>query len=176
MILRPTAAADIKALQALDLSYSTSWVWQMEQKVSGEETVSSFRPVRLPRPTKVLPPNGWSEALKDWKSSDLFIVAAEGKEIHGFLEARVNDPQDVAWIEGLGVASHRRRRGIATALVAEAQSWARSQNLRALMAQTQTKNYPAIRLLSRCGFTFCGFNDRYYATKDIAVFFCYNLG
>jgi len=34
-----------------------------------------------------------------------------------------------------------------------------------------SKNYAAIRLSQKLGFEFCGYNDHYYLTQDIALFF-----
>jgi len=73
------------------------------------------------------------------------------------------------------VAKEYRRQGIGTALMKAALRWAEERNLRTIMLETQTKNYPAICFYQRHGFVFCGFNDHYYATQDIALFFAHNL-
>jgi hypothetical protein len=39
----------------------------------------------------------------------------------------------------------------------------------------QPKNYPAICLAQKLGFDLCGYNDRYFANQDIALFFAKNL-
>jgi ribosomal protein S18 acetylase RimI-like enzyme len=53
-----------------------------------------------------------------------------------------------------------------------AASWANAHNVDRIIAETQTKNYPAICLYQHLGYSFCGFNDRYFLNQDIAVFFC----
>jgi hypothetical protein len=35
----------------------------------------------------------------------------------------------------------------------------------------QSKNQPAIRLAQKHGYEFCGYNDHYYMTQDVALFF-----
>jgi RimJ/RimL family protein N-acetyltransferase len=35
----------------------------------------------------------------------------------------------------------------------------------------QSKNYPAIALARKLGFSYSGYSDRYYADQDIALFF-----
>ena len=50
-----------------------------------------------------------------------------------------------------------------------------SQNLRRLIVETQTKNYPAIQFLLKRGLVFCGYNDLFYPNQDIAIFFGQNL-
>jgi RimJ/RimL family protein N-acetyltransferase len=34
-----------------------------------------------------------------------------------------------------------------------------------------SKNNAAIRLAQKLGYEFCGYNDHYYETQDIAIFF-----
>ena len=56
-------------------------------------------------------------------------------------------------------------------LLKAAHRWAMEHNLKQLMLETQTKNYPAISLAQKQGFHFCGYNERYYPNGDIALFF-----
>ena len=57
------------------------------------------------------------------------------------------------------------------ALILAAQSWAVDRkNTRALM-EMASKNNPAICLARKLGYEFCGYNDLYYDTQDIALFF-----
>jgi len=69
------------------------------------------------------------------------------------------------------VNSSHRLRGIGSALLNAARRWAIDRNLRRLIVETQTKNYPSIRFLQKRGLTFCGCNDLYYPNQDIAIFF-----
>jgi RimJ/RimL family protein N-acetyltransferase len=39
------------------------------------------------------------------------------------------------------------------------------------MIELQSKNHAAIRLVQKLGYEFCGYNDQYYATRDVALFF-----
>jgi RimJ/RimL family protein N-acetyltransferase len=39
------------------------------------------------------------------------------------------------------------------------------------MIEMQSKNHPAIRLAQKHGYEFCGYNDHYYLTQDVALFF-----
>jgi GNAT superfamily N-acetyltransferase len=175
MILRSVQAADVKAILSLDVSYATDWVWQMEQKVSGSEIATYFRTTRLPRPLKVDPATDWAAVTDNWQERNLFIVATEGDHILGYLDLTADRRYNIGWIDHVAVAPVRRRAGIGSALVAEARAWSKRRKLGSLMAETQTKNYPAIRFLQKCGFTFCGFNDRLYPQRDIVVFFSFNL-
>jgi RimJ/RimL family protein N-acetyltransferase len=42
---------------------------------------------------------------------------------------------------------------------------------RRIVLEMQPKNYAAIHLAQKLGFDLCGYNDRYYANHDIALFF-----
>jgi len=76
-----------------------------------------------------------------------------------------------AWISDLVVVPRWRRQGVGRALLAAAQRWAAEQGHRRLFVEMQSKNYPAIRLALQLGYEFCGYNDHYYSTQDIALFF-----
>jgi hypothetical protein len=52
-----------------------------------------------------------------------------------------------------------------------AQAAAARRALRHLSVEVPTKNYPAICFCQRNNLTFCGFNDRYFANQDVALFF-----
>jgi ribosomal protein S18 acetylase RimI-like enzyme len=56
-----------------------------------------------------------------------------------------------------------------------ASQWARKQGALTILAETTTKNYPALCFYQKLGFQFCGFNDHYYANQDIALFFALGL-
>jgi ribosomal protein S18 acetylase RimI-like enzyme len=56
-------------------------------------------------------------------------------------------------------------------LIVAVQAWAvERKNTRALL-EMSSKNNPAICLAQKIGFEFCGYNDHYYETQDVALFF-----
>ena len=64
-----------------------------------------------------------------------------------------------------------RRQGIGSALLLAAEEWGSTHDCRRLVLEMQPKNYPAIQMAQKLGFDFCGYNDRYFAKHDIALFF-----
>jgi len=52
-----------------------------------------------------------------------------------------------------------------------AQNWAENRHNNRILLEMTTKNIPAIRLAQKLGFEFSGYNDNYYESKDIALFF-----
>jgi RimJ/RimL family protein N-acetyltransferase len=51
------------------------------------------------------------------------------------------------------------------------QAWALERGVRRLVIETQSKNQACIRLAQKFGYEFCGYNDQYYPTQDVALFF-----
>jgi ribosomal protein S18 acetylase RimI-like enzyme len=91
--------------------------------------------------------------------------------VWGYIDLRVQRWQRTAWVEHLAVAPGRRREGIGSALLGRATNWATAHHLDRLMMDVATSNHGAICFLQSHHFAFCGFHDRYYANRDIALFF-----
>jgi ribosomal protein S18 acetylase RimI-like enzyme len=182
-IVRPAELEDVRTCLDLDNSYLTEHVWQMEVQEKKGMVAVTFRTMRLPRPVHVQYPRGREALLTDWHHRDCFLVAsaqssAQGHEpppIWGYLTMAAHDWHQTGWVADLVVAPEQRRRGIAAQLLQAGKEWAHRAGLRRLVIEAQTKNYPALRFLERHGFSFCGYNDRYYANQDIALFFALDL-
>jgi ribosomal protein S18 acetylase RimI-like enzyme len=69
------------------------------------------------------------------------------------------------------VAPNWRRRGVASAMLDSAREWAEQRGHRRIFLELQSKNHAAIRLAQKHGYEFCGYNDHYYSTQDVALFF-----
>ncbi|MDO8672204.1 MAG: GNAT family N-acetyltransferase, partial [Dehalococcoidia bacterium] len=162
-------------IEEFDSSFSTDCVWQMDQKIVGDEVSTTFRAIHLPRAIKVDPrrDNNW---LENWQNRDLLIAVEEDGELTGYLHMDVDRSRNVGRVEHLAVSRKRRRLGSGTALIQEAKRWSRVRRMRALAVETDTRNYPAINFFQKSGFAFCGFNDSYHSNKDISVFFVCTLG
>jgi len=91
--------------------------------------------------------------------------------VFGYLDMTVRRWQAQGWIEHLIVQPSYRRQGIATNLLEAARQWARSNGLVSIVAAVQTKNDPAISLLTKLGYTFAGFIDHYFSNGDIGVLY-----
>jgi len=199
MLIRPATPGDLPACLALDESYTTDHVWQIEAQGDGEAITISFRPIRLPRPLTVQPAEAEARRQEAWPRCHCIFVATEGQdeaparlttrnggrdgksgrdgasELQGVLTITARLWPRTGWIEDLVVAPAHRRQGVGRALLGEARRWAQRQGLSALLAQASTQNYPAICFYQECGFTFCGFHEHYYPNRDIALFFVASL-
>lgn len=166
---------DIRACMALDHSYVTHRVWQMDRREGSDGVSVAFRSVRLPRDMRGSYPRRLDELVAQWEQGDAVLVAEDEGQIVGYLHLVVQASEGTGWVRNLAVAPHLRRRGIGTALLQAAADWLRQQNVSQLLLEMTTKNYLAICFARKLGFGFCGYNDRYYANRDIAVFFAKNL-
>jgi ribosomal protein S18 acetylase RimI-like enzyme len=175
MNIRPAQARDLEACLALDESFETEYVWQMETTRANGGIQLAFRMTRLPRAMRVLGNAPRDAILDHLELGECFLVAEASPRIVGFVDATADLDQRVAWMHYLIVASDARRRGVGTQLLHETLQWAREKKLRAVIANLSTKNYPASNFLQKHGFAFCGFNDQYYHNRDIAMFFACNV-
>jgi GNAT superfamily N-acetyltransferase len=176
MIVRRADLKDLSACVLIDTSYTTEHVWQIRtEERPDEEILVTFHTIRLPRSVRAKPPRDSDALVEDWQRGECFLVAEHDGEIQGYLNMIVHPWHSVGWINDIGVQRKVRRQGIAGALLRSAFHWGKEQNLRTLVFETQTKNYPAICFCRKHGFAFCGFNDQCYRSQDIAVFFARSL-
>ncbi|MBA4379411.1 MAG: hypothetical protein C0393_01770 [Anaerolinea sp.] len=169
--IRPAVATDLPVLMAINHSCTSEYVWQMDLQREAGQAGAIFREIRLPRAVIVAYPRAVDRLADEWSRRSGMLVAALGDELVGYLRLTDKIVPQTAWITDLVVKPAARRRGIASTLVLAAQSWAvQRKNLRVIMEMT-SKNCAAIRLAQKLGYEFCGYNDQYYLTKDIALFF-----
>ncbi len=169
--IRHANLTDITKLIGLEHSFLTSYVWQMDRSFEKGQWTVNFREVRLPRPTKVDYPISAEILGTELAQRSGLLVAALKNEPVGYVGIKAMSVTGTAWVTDLVVNNDMRRKGIGSALVLAAQDWAASRNLLRLVLEMQSKNFPAIHLALKMGYEFSGYNDQYYATRDIALFF-----
>jgi len=169
--IRPVVVEDIPELVAIDHSYKSQYVWQMDLTQDEGQINVHFREIRLPRPVAVDYPRSSRNMLREWKDRSAVLVGVLENSVVGYITISEGVSPTTAWVTDLVVSPHARRKGIASALVLAAQDWARKRNNRRMILEMQSKNTPAIRMALKLGFEFCGYNDHYYSNQDIALFF-----
>ena len=87
------------------------------------------------------------------------LIARSGRGVAGFAEARLrSDPvngcasEDVAFLEGLWVARASRRRGVARALIAAIEAWARGHGCTEFASDALLENLPGHAVHRATGF------------------------
>lgn len=175
--VRDAIAGDLPGCIELSPAYDTPGVWQMSMThddPSGAEI--RFRRERLPRTltmTPVVPAAALRTALHE---GACFLVAADrtGQPL-GYLVMRPRPGSEVALIDYVVVDAGARRQGIGRRLIGAARVWCREHALADLQIVLTTKNCPGIDFVMAVGFSLCGFNDRYIAGREIALFFNQSL-
>ncbi len=168
--IRPATASDLNSLVGMDHSIESEYVWQLDLRRESGQMIATFREVRLPRPITLAYPNSPFLLPEEWTQKALLLVALAEQDPIGYLGA-VDRPASMAWITDLVVVPAWRRRGVASALLAAAQAWGLSRSHRRLFLEMQSKNHAAIRFAQKHGYEFCGYNDHYYLTQEVALFF-----
>ncbi len=169
--IRIANANDISRLMALDHSCLSDYVWQLELRREPGQVTANFREVRLPRSVEVKYPRNPSTLSDEWTRRDLVLVAVQQGVPVGYIGATLEGASAVAWVTDLAVAPGQRRKGAAAALLTATQAWALERGVRRLILEMQSKNQAYIRLAQKFGYDFCGYNDQYYPTQDVALFF-----
>jgi GNAT superfamily N-acetyltransferase len=169
--LRPTVATDLSRLMSFDHSTVSESVWQLELRREPGQTNVSFREVRLPRSITVTYPHDPYALADDWIRKSMMYTAYMGPDPAGYISLLERGTASVVWITDLVVHAEKRRLGIGSVLLNAAQDWAMGRAHRRLIVELQSKNLPAIRLVQKFGYEFSGYNDQYYLTQDVALFF-----
>lgn len=171
MFIRPAFRTDLQACLDLTSSYETECVWQVEQREAEPSIGVTLRPMPLPRPVQVAYPSaGWG-MMGRWEQGACVFVAELDGRVRGYIDMGALRDQELGWVHNLVVDLPYRRQGLGTGLVQEATRWAQQRSLRRVMFTIQSKNHPAVQFLRGLGCVFCGFNDRYFANRDIALFY-----
>ncbi|HVP20475.1 MAG TPA: GNAT family N-acetyltransferase [Anaerolineaceae bacterium] len=169
--IRHAVVSDIPKLLELEHSFQTSYVWQMDRSFDKGQWTINFREVRLPRPAKVEYPVPTEILGSELTQRSGLLVAFISNEPVGYIGIKAIQVSETASVIDLVVKEELRRKGIGSALLLAAQDWASQRDLLRMVIEMQSKNFPAIHLALKMGYEFCGYNDQYYATRDIALFF-----
>jgi ribosomal protein S18 acetylase RimI-like enzyme len=169
--IRPAIATDLMLLMAIDHSCQSDYVWQMETQREDGQIGAIFREIRLPRTVTAVYPRAVSNLSESWSRRSGMLAALIDEQLVGY--TRMNDAivPRTAWLTDLVVTPRFRRQGIATLLVEAVQTWAVQRKNQSLLLEVSSKNNPGIQFARKLGYEFCGYNDQYYETKDIALFF-----
>ena len=169
--VRSAIATDISYLTVIDHSCMSDYVWQLELRRELGQVTASFREVRLPRSISVAYPRKPAALADDWKRRGVVKVALHENNPIGYICVTEEHSSAIGWVTDLVVGPDHRRKGAASALLAAAQDWALQRGVRRLILEMQSKNQACIHLSQKFGYEFCGYNDQYYPTQDVALFF-----
>jgi GNAT superfamily N-acetyltransferase len=169
--VRPANATDISHMMAFDHSCMSDNVWQMELRREAGQVTANFREVRLPRSISVAYPRNPASLADEWKRRGRVMVAVHEKAPIGYICVTDERNSAMAWVTDIVVAPDHRRKGAGSTLLTAAQAWASERRVGRLVLEMQSKNQAYIHLAQKFGYEFCGYNDQYYPTQDVALFF-----
>lgn len=171
MHIRNARPTDREACVSLDHSAVTDHAWRMEEREQNGVITIRFEPVRLPREARLPYPRQGDNLVAGWAQCDLFLVVNQGNGTCGYVTARALPGHGLVWVQDLVVDRPQRRQGLGGELLRQVAAWARQKGLARLVAEVQTKNYPAICFCRSQGLVFGGYHDRHWRTQDIAILF-----
>ncbi|HUN05612.1 MAG TPA: GNAT family N-acetyltransferase [Aggregatilineales bacterium] len=172
ILFRDGLERDIPACLALDHTYETDTVWQMDLREQDAGWFIQFRPQRLPRTLETVYPANENRLKLAASTEHGFIVACEREsgEVLGYLALSPDYFHAIGQIHDIVISRPLRRNGVGSGLLRAARAWAHEHSLTRLTLETRPQNYPSIQFAQAQGFAFCGFSDHHFQDKDIAVF------
>jgi GNAT superfamily N-acetyltransferase len=172
---RPASEDDFEGCLAIDHSYRTRQVWQLNVTELDNVRQVRFQTIKLPKETAVSYPYADQELVQRWCTSDWFMVGESNTGNQAYITAATEKLTPTAWIYDMAVTPEFRQQGNGSHMVALAANWARKQKAEQLMVALSMKNDPAMAFFRQSGFRFCGYNETTYRTKDISLFFSVKL-
>ncbi len=173
--MRLGTASDWAACLAMDVSYETDHVWQLQTSVQADVPMVGFARVRLPRTITLRDPLWGGSADPPQPEQGSLIVGEAGGDVDGFALVVPDAARAVDTLWMLAVRHHARRRGLGVRLARAAVEAARAGGRRALCATVQSRNFPAIRTLQAAGFALTGYDEQYYPSNDVGLRFAHRL-
>ncbi len=168
---RSAMSTDIIRLVGLNHTSNSDYVWQLDLDKSEGEINVILREVRLPRSVQVQYPRNHLSLSDEWRKNAHTLVALSKGAPIAYIRFREQATAESVWIIDLVIATEARKKGVATELIHYVENWAIDRKHRQLFIEMSSKNHPAISLAKKMGFEFSGYNDHYYATQDVALFF-----
>lgn len=106
--------------------------------------------------------------FNDYKMpAEYYLVLNENEEEIGYLVIGYVTWNKLARVWDLSITDNYRRKGIGTKLLQLAENKAREWNCRALILETQSSNFKAIKFYLNFGFSLSGYDQLCYSNQDI---------
>jgi GNAT superfamily N-acetyltransferase len=167
----PSSPQEASSLFTMNHAYFTDYTWQMDRKINASSIGTQFHQVRLPRQMIVDAPRSAEERLAQNLDADIVLIAShENNPVAYAVLKKTNHGKAIRIIDFV-VRQKMRRQGIGIALMLASHDWSLHQGCQRIIVELQSKNYPAIQLVNRLGYEYCGFHEFFYANHDIVLFF-----
>ena len=179
--VRASVPADRDACAKVETGYLTDSVWQLDSRQDEDEIRIGLRQISLPKPmaaTQSLPVPAAGRRDGLWLVAEELEALSGGHEagkptagtVVGYLTASIAPRREMIYLSAIAIAPEYRRQHLGSRLVEQMRRWAVREGVPEIIADVSAKNAPALRLLQRNGFRFCGYNDRLYPNGEVALF------
>jgi ribosomal protein S18 acetylase RimI-like enzyme len=136
----------------------------------------NFNRVRLPRRVFVPYPNNKNAIFKDIDEAQAFLIAEVSKNPVGYIKVVSEKDPHTAKITDLVISANNRRQGIGSGLLVAVMDLLAHRDVNMMIIELQSKNDPAIKMVKKMGFKFCGFRDYYFSNQELALFYSRFIG
>lgn len=167
----PSSPQEASTLFTMNHAYFTDYTWQMDRKIDSRSIGTQFHQVRLPRQMIVEDPQSPEERLVQNLDANMVLIASLDKDPVAYAVLQRTTNGKAIRIIDFVVRQKVRRKGIGTALLLASHDWSLHEGCQRIIVELQSKNYPAIQLVNRLGYEYCGFHEFFYANHDIVLFF-----
>lgn len=185
--VRPMTSEDVVRLSEIDANFESSLYLDVVKEVDGLNV--TWRLIERP----LVPPFMCTDYDFDAQErrqvgrrlqagEGLWLVAelARRGRLTGMVDVQRQAWRKAGWVWNIAIDRAYRGRGLGRALMERVMEWGRCQDLRAIILETQTNNWPACRFYQHLGFQLTGIDDHYYTNQDVtnkevALFWTYEL-
>jgi GNAT superfamily N-acetyltransferase len=170
--IRAMTSADLDAVKDIDATAESSQYLHIERIGEGLETTwkAQIRPLREKRILRHALELEQALAIKQIATGTdegIAIVAEHDGQAIAAATARPDPVAGMLRIIDLRVDFEFRRQGLASALLFQLIQGARQKEFRAVAANAQADDFPAIQLLAKLGFEPCGLDTHFWSNHDL---------
>ena len=172
MQIRPVQTSDLDLLTEIDGTIESSQYLHVER--AGEGLALSWKLQERPLRERLVRSNPLDDERRfilrqiATGADEGFAMMAEHDDVPVALAVAMLDPTaGTLRLHELRVDFDHRRQGLATALLYQVITEARTRELRAVAAESTTDNFPAAQVLAKCGFDIAGLDERRRSNHDL---------
>lgn len=169
--IRSAEQQDLTLLVNFKHDYESHFIWQLVDEGDDQEKLLRFREMRFPRAIHVQYPFAPQLLLENWQQSAGLLVGLVNHLPVGYVKIQPGSNRSTACVTDVVVDEAWRRQGIASCLLLATSQWAQYKAFTRVLIPIQPRNYPAIKLLEKNNYNFCGYQEHYFPNNDLALFF-----
>ena len=168
----PLAEEHIPRLAEIRADYVSDRCARVSRTGESPEVAFALRVEHLPTPFRsrglsIVRRRDREEIQSRIGSRSLQLVVEDSGRLIALLDSEVESWRRVLRVWNLLVDQEYRRQGIGTELMHRAEEFGIERHCRAISADAQATNWPALTFYSKMGFEICGVDDHFYTNRDL---------